>query len=263
MAGFDGYFTFHPDNLEVVRAMNGAARRRARSMNIRWRSRATWDGEGYTAVDGWTYGLDIFLERLRRDLPTIAEATPGRHSPAYRRKLGNGYADILTKHRCTWYERYSRDENWFVPKLRALKASSVWPVHSLWPASDDQELGNRLIVAQTVMAAWCVEEVAPEVVIEELHTAAELMLKRITGMPDRTKFPDLIREARRMKALRTDPLIFNYKEAKTALTPQQLLKSLLRERNSTKHGGSSQAAKWLDNHFWATAGVLEAMSASV
>lgn len=243
--------------------MNSAARRRARDMHIRWKSQATGDGVGYAALDGWSYGLDVFLERLRRDIPTIAEATPGRRNPAYRRRLGNGYVDILTKYRCSWYDRYYKVDESYVPKLRAIRASSVWPIHSLWPGSGDQELGMRLVVAQTVMAAWCVREVDAEVVIEELHTAAELMLKRLTRMPDRTKFPDLIREARRKNALPTKPMTSAYVDPKEALTAQQLLKSLLRERNASKHGGGAQAESWLDDHFWPTAGLLELLSAHV
>ncbi|MFF7795137.1 hypothetical protein [Streptomyces sp. NPDC007991] len=263
MAGFDATYSFHPENLGVVRAINAAAQRRARDMHIRWRSRATGDGAGYAAMDGWSYGLDIFLERLRRDLPTVAEATPGRRSPAYRRRLGHGYVDILTKYRCGWYDRYYTTDESYIPTLRAIRASSVWPIHSLWPRSDNQELGLRLVVAQTVMAAWCVREVDAEVVIEELHTAAELILKRITQMPDRTKFPDLIREARRQQALSTEPMEFAYADPKKALTAQQLLKSLLRERNACKHGGGAQAESWLDEHFWPAAGLLELLSAKV
>lgn len=243
--------------------MNAAAQRRARDMHIRWRSRATNDGTGYVTMDGWGSDLDIFLERLRRDLPTIAEATPGRRNPAYRRRLGHGYVDILTKYRCSWYDRYYKNDESYVPTLRAIRASSVWPIHSLWPGSDDQELGMRLVVAQTVMAAWCVREVDAEVVIEELHTAAELILKRITRMPDRTKFPDLIREARRQQALSTEPMKFAYADPEKALTPQQLLKALLRERNISKHGGGSQAESWLNEHFWPAAGLLEQLSTRV
>ncbi|QMV22996.1 hypothetical protein GQS52_15800 [Streptomyces sp. SCUT-3] len=263
MAGFDATFVFRPENLGVVRAMNAAAQRRAREMNIRWKSRTTEDGVGYTAMDGWSYGLDVLLERLRRDLPTIAEATPGWRSASYRRRLGNGYVDILTKYRCDWYDRYYKTNDSYVPTLRAIRSSSVWPIHSLWPGSGDQELGMRLVVAQTVMAAWCIQEVEPEVVIEELHTAAELMLKRITQMPDRTKFPDLIREARRKRVFSAEPMTFVYADPKRALTVQQLLKSLLRERNESKHGGRSQAESWLEENFWPIADLLESLSAQV
>ncbi|WP_436991113.1 hypothetical protein [Streptomyces sp. enrichment culture] len=98
-------------------------------------------------------------------------------------------------------------------------------------------------------------------VIEELHTAAELMLKRITQMPDRTKFSDLIKAARRQQVLSPEPMKFAYIDTKKALTAQQLLKSLLRERNTSKHGGGSQAESWLHEHFWPAAGLLELLAA--
>lgn len=263
MAGFDAEFSFNPGNLEVVRALHAASRRRARAMDLRWQSQATEAGYGYVAIHGWTWGIDFLLERLRRDLPTIAEAAPGLRSPAYRRRLGNGYVDIATKFRCGWYERYGRDSDAFVPTLRAIQTPSVLPIHDLWPASDDHELGNRLMVSQTVMAAWCVDEIDPEVVLEELHTAAELMLKRITGMPDRTKFPDLVKAARRQKILGSDPLTWQYRDPRKAMTPQQLLKSLVTERNETKHGGKSAARAWLEIHFGAVSYLLVQLSAKV
>lgn len=263
MAGFDATYIFNPKNINVVRAMNAASQRRARDMQIRWRSQATPEGFGYACMDGWTYGLDIFLERLRRDIPTIAEATPGWRTPAYRRKLGNGYVDILTKYRCSWYDRYHKTDESYLPNLRAIKSSSVWPVHSLWPGSNDHELGMRLIVTQTVLAAWCVREVDAEVVIEEMHTASEIILKRLTGMPDKTKFPDLIKSARRQNKISSEPMIWTYADERRALTPQQLLKSLLRERNANKHGSGTQVELWLDSHFWPASTLLESLSGRV
>jgi hypothetical protein len=56
---------------------------------------------------------------------------------------------------------------------------------------------------------------------------------------------------------------FAYADPKKALTAQQLLKSLLRERTACKHGGGAQAESWLDEHFWPAAGLLELLSAKV
>jgi len=84
-----------------------AARRRARPLLVEWRSIVKADGSGYCSMDGNTFRLDMFLERLRRDLPTIAEATPSvRHSPSQRRRLANGLVDVLCKWRGGFYERY-------------------------------------------------------------------------------------------------------------------------------------------------------------
>jgi hypothetical protein len=44
MADFDATFQLHPDDHELVEAMMLAARRRARSMGVRWRS--TLNAEG-------------------------------------------------------------------------------------------------------------------------------------------------------------------------------------------------------------------------
>jgi hypothetical protein len=200
------------------------------------------------------------LERLRRDLPIVGEATHGRLTPSYRKRLGNGYVDILIRYRWGLYGRYYRINDSFTPNLRAIKTCSVRPVHSLWTGCEEPELINRLSVSEAIISAWCVDEVAPEVVLEELQTAAELLLKKNLGMPEKIRFPELVKHARRRRFLRGDPLINNYRIAEDALTPQQLLKSLGEVRNGSKHGGKSGAREWLEKHFWAATAVLESLS---
>ena len=110
MAGFDAMFRFHADDHDLIVALMTAARRRARALGVRWQSSVSADGRGYCRMDGNGFRLDMLLERMRRDLPTIAEATPAdRHTPAERRRLANGLIDVLCRSRVSYYDRYDKE----------------------------------------------------------------------------------------------------------------------------------------------------------
>ncbi|BDZ55409.1 hypothetical protein [Agromyces marinus] len=96
MAGFDATFHVSEGDLPVVRACFAAIRRRARKLRVRV-STTVLAGTAYIALNGQTYALDILLERLRRDLPTIAEATVSGRTASARRKTANGLIEILNR----------------------------------------------------------------------------------------------------------------------------------------------------------------------
>ncbi|GAA1818297.1 hypothetical protein HC028_17220 [Planosporangium flavigriseum] len=259
MAGFDATFTFDPKHAALLGEIFQAARRRARPMFVRWRSRvSSTDGHAYVVLDGNTFQLDIFLERLRRDLPAIAEAVPAGRSPAWRRKFANGLVDILTKYRCSYYDRYDAD---YVPRLRAVTRSSVWPVHSLWMGEQHQDLWARLVVTEEIISGWLLDEIPPEVVVEELHTAIELMLTRWCGKIRAPAFSDLVDKAEDAAILPgVDLLQWQYSEPSNALSGKDLLIALKDLRKGLKHKGVGQARPWLDVHFWPLGSVLERLA---
>jgi hypothetical protein len=81
MAGFDATFRFHPNDRDLVTALMAAAKRRSRTLGVRWQSSVSANGRGYCRMDGNGFRLNMLLERLRRDLPIIAEATTSaRHT---------------------------------------------------------------------------------------------------------------------------------------------------------------------------------------
>jgi hypothetical protein len=115
LAGFDAVFRFRANDRPVLDACLSASRRRARLFHVRFASQVRGE-EAYVRFDGQTYALDIYLELLRRDLPTIGEATPATRGPEGRRRLALGLIDIVNRYRGGLYERYP--DEW-LPTLRA------------------------------------------------------------------------------------------------------------------------------------------------
>lgn len=108
MAGFDATFRVSPRDIPLVRGCFDAIRLRARKLGARIETKVYEDG-AYICFNGNTYVLDTLLERLRRDLPTIAEATPTERSPAARRRTANGLVEILNRYRGMMYDRHDED----------------------------------------------------------------------------------------------------------------------------------------------------------
>lgn len=135
------------------------------------------------------------VARLDRDLPTICEATEdSRRSPVLRRRLGHHFVQIAID------RRFSRDDfkpDGWVPHLQARKQPPEQFGRILLECPDAPDLQQRLAVTERMLVDWFFDKVAPEVMIEELHTAFELTLARIIyGRSRRDKaFQQLIDEA--------------------------------------------------------------------
>jgi hypothetical protein len=262
VAGFDATFTFDPRHADLLAAIITAARRRARPMSVRWRSRVDADsGVGWVGIDGNTFQLDVYLHRLRRDLPTIAEAVASGGRPAWRRKYALGLVDVLTRFRCDFYERYGMDH---VPRLRAVSKPAVMSVHSLWMGERHRDLWARLAVTEEIMGEWLLDEVPPEVVVEELHTAAELLLTRWARKSRAPAFAVLVDLAGAAEILPPLELLrFQYVDPADALAGLDLLIALKDLRRDLKHRGVGNARPWLVTHFWAVGSVLERLARAV
>ena len=86
--------------------------------------------------------------------------------PAARRKLATGLVDILTRRRYSFYDRYDEDH---VPKLRGKAQPIKGAIFDVFPDGKHSDLWPRLSVTSEIMAAWVMNEVPAEVVLEELH----------------------------------------------------------------------------------------------
>lgn len=245
MAGFDAAFRVSPRDVPLVRACFAAIRLRVRKLGVRVAARSLEDG-AYIEFSGQTYALDILLERLRRDLPTIAEATQSERAPSARRRTANGLVEILNRYRGMMYDRY--DEDW-IPTLRGRSVPVTGVIHDLFPR-DAPHLVDRLMVTMDLLASWHFDEVAPEVLLEEIHTAAELMLKSLGLVgAKRMSFAELVDSAHAAELIRDDA--------------RETLMTMKTTRARVKHRGSSDAREWLDTHFWDAAAALEVLSAEV
>jgi len=271
MANMDAHFRFGAKDDAIVRACLAAARRRARTLGVRsFRSGARHDGQtgvGFVEINGNTFALDIFLERLRRDLPTIAEATSSHRSVASRRALALGLIEVFTRYRLSMYDRYA--EGW-MPTLRARRQPAYTLPHQLW--TDDTTLQARLSTTAELMADWHFGEVAPPVLLEELHTAAELILEQLVNRGSgRRSFQELVDLAVGARVFRPYPddlgLTARYRPDAVAssveATSRDLLLSLKDVRKDVRHRGADGAHAWLDQNFWEAASLLERMAAQV
>ena len=105
----------------------------------------------YLAFDGQTYVLDCSSERLRRDLPLVAEVAGTMRTPAERRKVAHGLIYMLNVSRGSGYGDFD-----FVsdgPLLKAKSTPSYLLPHVLWPASAPS-LRGRLDVTAHLLASW-------------------------------------------------------------------------------------------------------------
>jgi len=273
VAGFDWFFTYDADDEAVVRAMLAAGRRRARRMKVQWGSRIDApQHHTHVAIDGPWWLLELLVARLDRDLPAICEAIEdSTRSPENRRRLGHHFVQIAID------RRLSRDdfkpEGW-VPHLRARKQPPEHLGPFLLDCPDAPDLRERLAVTERMLTDWFFDEVAPEVMIEELHTAFELALARVIyGHYRRDKtFQQLIDEASAQgffdKVRGILPFTPAYDPATNSVDPQhapapyvaELLTSLKDTRKHVRHRGATTARAWLEEHFDAAATVLERLA---
>lgn len=266
VAGFDAVFRFAPGDEALLRACLDAARRRARTLQLRqFRSRVYENYVCGIALDGNGYALDIYIERLRRDLPTVAEATPTGRSPTSRRHLALGIIDIISRSRLGMYDRYEDD---WLPTLRARREPAYVLPHQLY--CEVEWLSDRLAVTMDLLASWHFGEVAPPVLVEEMHTAAELLLTEL--LPKRAKrlsFAEMVEAALAAGQLaRVDVgSLERYRQGKSyadqELESKGLLLSLKDVRKGVRHRGAGDAEAWLKENFWQTAAALEQLSSRV
>ena len=157
------------------------------------------------------------------------------------------------------YDRYP--ENW-VPTLRA-KRSPVYMLPHVLYAQDAPSIQGRLNTAMDLLASWHFEEVAPEVLVEEIHTIAELLLERnINLRAKRLSFAELVNAA----SARGVFLYYWYSAPSELDAIEQidkateLLIGLKDVRKNVRHRGADGAREWLDVHFWDAASLIEDLS---
>lgn len=264
MGGMDWYCRFDARDGPVVDAMRAAGRRRARTLNLRWSSSVEEDVCGVIVDGGW-WAIDLLIARLARDLPTICEAISLDHrGPSERRGLGRSFAHIAAQHR--FGEPDFHPEDW-LPRL-VNRSAPPWDATVFgFGAPNAPDLEARLDVTARMMVDWEFEEVAPEVLLEELHTAAELCLKRALwghfkrqgSFAENVELADE-RDLLLLPDVRLNRWSLRAREHDKTTTVKDLLLSLKDARKVARHEARDTAYAWLQEWVVAAGEVLEVLA---
>lgn len=250
MGGMDWQASFDARDRPLVEAIRAAGRRRSRRLDVRWRS-CIADDVVTVVVDGRWWLIDLLLARLARDLPLLCEGVDVAHrSPEARRGLGRSFAHIAAQHRFAVPDRMP--EGW-VPRLRARGAEPWSTAPFIFECPGAPDLEPRLEITERIIVDWEFGEVASDTLIEELHTAAELVLKRVNHGRHRRQgsFSEEVALAETNGALNL-PSVYAVKGSIRARahnetrTPSELLVELNRVRVDSKHRGVSRSEDWLE-----------------
>ena len=235
MAGFDFEFTYTEAQEPIVLACLVAARARARQLHLSWRWRHSAPRRCLVIVDGNSRKADHLGYRLERDLPLIAEGcTVGGLPPTQRARIGRGLVDVMLRGR-----NVDQDEGCMT--LHGVATTSYYYPPYEYECPSYPRLHARLSITESLLVAWTFDEVAPEVLLEELHTACELVLEElINKRSKRLSFAELV-----AAASEADLLCNN--ESNTPLA--QLLIDLKDLRKDVRHRAAHGAQLWLNDHW--------------
>jgi hypothetical protein len=264
MAGFDFEFTYRERDKEVVLACLQAARRRARRLGPLWRWNHVQPWHLRVVVDGNSRRTDLLGYRLERDLPLVAEGCSGSASPAERARLGRGLADMFLRGRHVESDddlgrRVERRQAGEMVLRGVAETRYYYPPYELeCPAFP--KLHARLRITEEVLVAWNFQEVAPEVLLEELHTACELLLEEtVNRRSKRLSFAELIARADNagvFAPLRVPPEVLRV-VGWDGMPSVELLTQLKDLRKDVRHRAVSGSLEWLTEHWEEVALLLE------
>ncbi|WP_395112191.1 hypothetical protein [Antrihabitans spumae] len=246
----------------MIDAIRDAGRRRARRLGVRWSSEINGETCGVVVDGNWGL-IDLLIARLARDLPTICEATPVSHrSAGERRGLGASFAHIAAQYRFG----IADDMQGIVPKLVVRSAPPWTTAPFIFTAPNAPDLERRLLVTERLLVDWEFDEVAPVTMLEELHAAFELTLKRVVwGRYKRQgTFAENVDRAEQLGLLWVPSIRVNRGALRGAeyadTTIKDLLISLKDARNPARHSASDTAERWLNAWAGIAAEVLEALA---
>lgn len=247
MAGFNFEFTYSERQEPVVLTCLAAGRRRARKLGISWRWQHVSARQLRVQVDGNSRRTDLLGYRLERDLPQVAEGCPSDMTPTERERLGRGIADAFLRGRHV--------EQDGVMRLRGVADTRLYYPPYDFECPDYPGLHARLRITEDVLVAWNFAEVAPEVLLEELHTACELILEEtVNRRSKRLSFAELVAKAAAEGVFLDHAALAALGEEED---PVALLTSLKDTRKNARHRGVLGAREWLDVHWEQVAMLLE------
>lgn len=242
MAGFDFEFTFSAEQAPLVMACLQTGAARAGRLGSTWKRRSVGEHRVRVQVDGNSRQMDLLGYRLERDLPIVSEGVAIAGGPALRARLGLGLgvADIFLR------GRHLEKEH--AMTLVAVKDTSFYYPPYEFECPSVPTLHARLAVTLGVLVGWVSKEVAAaDVVLEELHTACELVLEnRFNDRAKTLSFSELI-------AVGVSDGGLSGSDGTPAL-----LEELKDRRKRARHRNTSEGAKeWADDYWEEVALVLE------
>ena len=243
MAGFDFEFKYTQSQESIVLACLAAALARARKLGLSLRWRHVAPLRCIVTVDGNSRRTDLLGYRLERDLPIVAEGcTAEGLSPAQRARIGRGVANMMLRGRDT-------KGDYGCMTLRGVAATTYYFPPYCYECPSVPRLHARLSVTVDLIVAWNFGEIAPEVLLEELHTACELVLEElVNNRAKRLSFAELIAAADKAGVFSQMP---------GEESPVMLLTQLKDLRKNVRHRAVEGAESWLDRHWEDVAMCLE------
>jgi len=269
VAGFDFEFTYTQAQEPIVHVCQAAARTRARRLGISWKWRTLALRHVVVVVDGNSRRTDLLGYRLERDLPLVAEGCGSfALGPRQRARLGRGFADMMLRGR-------------HVEQDGPMLLRGVADTYYCYPPYDyscpgSRRLQARLSITEELIVGWNFEEIAPEVLLEELHTACELVLEELVNRrAKRLSFAQLIATANDSGLL--DSGLLDSGLPDSGLPDSGLLLSLVGEttpavalltelkdlRKDVRHRAAEGARPWLNDHWEEVAILLERLVSRV
>ncbi len=252
VAGFDFDFTYAPEYHRYVESCIRAAKTRAHQLGCRWRTARLRNQSGRRCiVDGQTRRLDLLGRALELDMPAVCEGVDGRLAPSRARKLGIGFANLYL---------VGRDVN-LGERPQVLKPKSDATLYfPLYEVSSDRASGGlvaRLRVTEDVITDYGLGRFPDAVLLEELHTALEQVLREaLPEAPRGAKWPDLLARAQSRQLIH-DAVERWAGTEEHAHNDVGLLRELTRRRNAAKHRAYDPDDPWLAEHWECSCLLLE------
>lgn len=195
MAGYGTSIEVPSSYDQLSRALLRAAQRRGRvlKLEVRFRKRPS-SSPGWTSweltVGGHSIRIAAWARQIERELPLVAEGytCAGSGRPAVR---------LAASFVARFVEFCVGEMLEVVPTRVVLHREDDARV--FWPLLDPPDLGHdlaaRLTLADEMIARWLVGDLPDETGIEEIHTAIEIVLRRVLDAGKRVQFRELIRRA--------------------------------------------------------------------
>jgi hypothetical protein len=243
VAGFDYEFKFAVDLVDLVASALAAQRRRARHLGLTMNARNAGPGQVIVQINGNSRRMDVLGYRLAQELPLICEGVSSpRLRPSERRRIGLGIADMYLRGRET-----TRKSDETMTLHGVAETRYYFPVYEFSPRGAGSEaLQHRLRLTEELIADWDVRNISPFTVLEELHTASELLLAELVPLPRGKDFyPDRLEAAHAGRFLSQDDM--------------QLLTLLSKFRNDARHRADGGFTAWLDSNWESVSLILEGL----